>query len=130
MEKVARDILEECIDPIAPNLPGSLHKKLGISKEALGWVKRIIGGWGNQPAGGYWRENYQKDFLWILQNQLMTKHVAYLRKLVSFQKMENYLSKQVKKGSQMEFNMAVTPLKMAPNNGATISKCAKTLDMT
>ena len=99
MEKVAKDILENCYSPITPDLPGPLHKKLGISKEALGWVKE--NNWGMEEINllaTIGEKTTKKDFLWILQNQLAAKHVAYLRKLVSFQKMENYLSKQVKKG--------------------------------
>ena len=99
MEKVAKDILENCYSPITPDLPGPLHKKLGISKEALGWVKE--NNWGMEEINllaTIGEKTTKKDFLWILQNQLAAKHVAYLRKLVSFQKMANYLSKQVKKG--------------------------------
>lgn len=112
MEKVARDILENYIDPIAPNLPGSLYKKFGIAKEALGWVKE--NNWGMEEINllaAIGEKATQKDFLWVRQNQLAAKHIAYLRKLVSFQKMVNYLSKQVKKRSPNEIQYGCYSIK-------------------
>lgn len=103
MEKAAKDILENYYSPVTSDLPGPLHKKFGISKDALGWIKE--NGLGMEEINllaAVGEKTTQKDYHWAVANQLVAEHVAYLRKFVSFPKMRNYLSKQVKREDSNE----------------------------
>ena len=97
LERVAKDILEEHTIPIAPDVPGPLHKKFGVSKEMMGWVKKYQ--WGMKEINlmaAIGCKITEEELGWILNNSISTQHISYLRQYVSIHKLIRYLNRQVR----------------------------------
>lgn len=97
LERVTKDILEEYAVPISPDVPGPLHKKFGVPKEMMSWVKKYQ--WGMKEINllvAIGCKITEEELGWILNNDISAQHISYLRQFMSIHKLIRYLDRQVR----------------------------------